>query len=1086
MTPSGTWLVAPAPPPPDFNLTIPSNSFTNMAGTASVSYTVNVNPVNGFNGAVNFSALGLQGGAHATFNPATIVGSGQTIMTLQTAYVKHGTSTFSINGQSGAMNRSASASLAVQDFTFQVAPSDQDVTSQGTATYGVSAIGINGFSDPIVVSGGPNSTNCPGWANNGALISQSNWPSTITPNGSSANGVLIAQYNNPTVRTSLCFVMTGTSRGVSKSAQVLFSIVPTSGFSVGVSSAAPVPSPGGTTFPVTVTPTGNFSGAVTLSASGMPLGVTASFFQPTIGNGNGSTTMSVNIGPAIPPGTYPITITGSSPSTSNRTAVANLIVKPNTVFSISAAPSTRTATPSGIAGFSVLVNTTQGFSGQVTLSTEGLPSGASPVFTPASLTGAGATGLNIVTSAATPLGSYAFTITATYGSITRSTGAVLVVSGSAPAKIMSPFPGATLAGNSMAKFTWDSGVGASNYELLIGSLANGTDAVSVYNGTGQSINLTMPGATQNVYMTLRSKIGEAWQSSGAKLYKIQPNSTNTFSSSMYTGATNPNAGLPNYYLPNNGTPTEIGAYNIEKCISSGQIPGTCDKIDDPLISWCTLTFPLVDNTYKEIVSSERRLIEGPSFALTFAIPTNARPGAQTTLNCVWEGRDNFLYGQVVIYDASPNITKLQQFDPDFPDGPFKVSVYGSNFGNKRNGLTACATNTNPCNQTSDLTVCLPGNSQDPFNGVNPTCPGARWTDTQIDAYMIPANSDVVGVYDVQVTTLGANGLAFQSGGQGGQSTSVPSAKKGNFKIDPDLPIKIFIIHGLGDTNVSMLNIRENLRAVLNPTKFYVDATFNFNNLLANPPVNPDTTCLSIITGGQQLAKHVRTNIASGQRVAFITHSMGGLLVRSMLDQGLLFIPQALPKPSAVVGMATLGTPHLGAPTLPLLDFLGKCQIQLKEMRSDLRVFQNLDAAMLLSPILIPLRHSWNPLLVNNKWFAAAGRACNKKLRNILLGQNQGCRDENVFSDGAVCDDSARLVHPDVGTQTSLGILDLIPSHPWFDQGFVFRHAENIEVPYVGIVPLMCGNEVGTQVIIDPDPNFWGGLFQRLKEFLNAM
>lgn len=351
-----------------------------MAGTASVSYTVNVNPINGFSGNVNFATVGLPGGAHATFNPATIVGSGQTTMTLQAAAVKHGTSTFSVTGQSGAMNRSASATLAVQDFTFQIAPSDQDVTSQGSATYGVSAIGINGFNDPITVSGGPNSTNCPGFANNGTLISQSTWPSTITPNGSSANGVVTAQYYSSAGRTSLCFVMTGTSRGVSKSAQVLFSVVPTSGFSIGVSSAAQVPSPSGTTFAVTVTPTGTFSGAVTLSASGMPAEVTANFLQTTMVNGSGSTTMSVNVSPATPPGTYPIIVTGSSPSTPNRTDVANLIVQSNTTFSISAAPSTRTATPSGITGYSVLVNTTQGFSGQVTLSTTGLPSGASPVF----------------------------------------------------------------------------------------------------------------------------------------------------------------------------------------------------------------------------------------------------------------------------------------------------------------------------------------------------------------------------------------------------------------------------------------------------------------------------------------------------------------------------------------------------------------------------------------------------------------------------------------------------------------------------------------------------------------------------------
>ena len=68
---------------------------------------------------------------------------------------------------------------------------------------------------------------------------------------------------------------------------------------------------------VTVTALNGFSGAVALSASGLPAGATASFAPASI-NGAGTSTLTVN----APPGTYNLTITGTSGSLSHQAAIA--------------------------------------------------------------------------------------------------------------------------------------------------------------------------------------------------------------------------------------------------------------------------------------------------------------------------------------------------------------------------------------------------------------------------------------------------------------------------------------------------------------------------------------------------------------------------------------------------------------------------------------------------------------------------------------------------------------------------------------------------------------------------------------------
>src|SRR5207248_3322400 len=68
-----------------------------------------------------------------------------------------------------------------------------------------------------------------------------------------------------------------------------------------------------------------------------------------------------------------------------------------------------------------------GFSGTVTWSVSGLPSGATGSFGPASLAGSGSSTLTVTTSASTPVGTSTLIVTGTSGNLSRSDTVTLVV-----------------------------------------------------------------------------------------------------------------------------------------------------------------------------------------------------------------------------------------------------------------------------------------------------------------------------------------------------------------------------------------------------------------------------------------------------------------------------------------------------------------------------------------------------------------------------------------------------------------------------------------------------------------------------------
>ncbi|HEY1178799.1 MAG TPA: S8 family serine peptidase, partial [Phytomonospora sp.] len=96
-------------------------------------------------------------------------------------------------------------------------------------------------------------------------------------------------------------------------------------------------------------------------------------------------------------------------------------------FSVTADPASGTVEPGESATSTVKTAVTKGNAQRITFSASGLPSGAQAAFAPAAIDSGQSSALTIATSASTPQGSYAVTVTATGAKATRTTGFTLVV-----------------------------------------------------------------------------------------------------------------------------------------------------------------------------------------------------------------------------------------------------------------------------------------------------------------------------------------------------------------------------------------------------------------------------------------------------------------------------------------------------------------------------------------------------------------------------------------------------------------------------------------------------------------------------------
>ena len=141
-------------------------------------------------------------------------------------------------------------------------------------------------------------------------------------------------------------------------------------------------------------------------------------------NTSGSTTLSVATNGTTPPGSYPLTIRGTSGPVLHSVNVTLVIAAD---FSLVVTPSSRTVAPDGSTTYTVTVAGGPGFSGAVNLSVTNLPKFVSAQFTPSSVASGQPSTLSINTKKNVARGTYTLSVTGTANGLVRSTDVTLIV-----------------------------------------------------------------------------------------------------------------------------------------------------------------------------------------------------------------------------------------------------------------------------------------------------------------------------------------------------------------------------------------------------------------------------------------------------------------------------------------------------------------------------------------------------------------------------------------------------------------------------------------------------------------------------------
>src|SRR5437773_967124 len=459
-------------PASNFVIAASPSSQTVTAGGAT-SYSVAISPTGGFSGQVTLGVSGLPSGANGSFSPNPASSSATLSVTTSTSTLA-GTYTLTISGVSGGLTHSTTVALVVEgpaDVLYSDARSGQPWALGAVTTSAVTIRGGTNRAAMIMVTmsantatgitaslGGVSGTLIPGTDSgttatfrsmifqvinppSGLQTATVSWTGSmnvdvgvITASGVNQttpciNGTFAASNSSPSVSTSVTIasnpgdltasIGTTANQWVSPftnqtlkwgidSNEVGGDVGPGTGttthtwtgqftnemhvvsganFKAAAStpdfalSASPssqtVTAGGATSYSVAISPTGGFSGQVTLSVSGLPSGANGSFSPNPASS---SATLSVTTSTSTLAGTYTLTISGVSGSLTHTVTVTLVVVAPD--YTLSASPSSQTVTQGGTTTYNVTITAIGGFVGQVTLGVSGLPSGANGSFSP--------------------------------------------------------------------------------------------------------------------------------------------------------------------------------------------------------------------------------------------------------------------------------------------------------------------------------------------------------------------------------------------------------------------------------------------------------------------------------------------------------------------------------------------------------------------------------------------------------------------------------------------------------------------------------------------------------------------------------
>ncbi len=324
-------------------------------------------------------------------------------------------------------------------------PVSQSITLQLSATAGTVARGASGNSTLSLSRVG-------GYTGSVALTAE-NLPTgvtaTFTPaqlTGSASSATVVFDVGTTATAGSSTITVRAAGTGVSAVTATYGLTIPAPAVALTAGSGASSIVVGGSaTVPITITRSNGFTDAVTLAATGLPTGVTATFTPATIAAGSTTSTLSLVVAGTAASGASTVTISASGTGVTTQTASLALTLTAATTPAVSL-----TSTPAAVSIVAGANGTTAigvsrigGFAGDVTLALEGAPAGVTGAFSANPVLAAGTSStLSITTTGAAVPGIYNLTVRGTGTGVSAATTTVAVTVAAAPAITVSATPAA--------------------------------------------------------------------------------------------------------------------------------------------------------------------------------------------------------------------------------------------------------------------------------------------------------------------------------------------------------------------------------------------------------------------------------------------------------------------------------------------------------------------------------------------------------------------------------------------------------------------------------------------------------------------
>jgi subtilisin family serine protease len=300
------------------------------------------------------------------------------------------------------------------DYTVGVAPSSATVAAGGTASYTVTVTGVNGFAGDVSLSVGglPDSVGAAAFS-----------PAVVSGAGTSTLTITTAASAPP---GSYPLTITGTSSSTTHTATATLVVPAPPDFALSAAPSAQTINAGTVaTYTVSVGSLNGFTGDVALSLGGLSASVGTATFTPATVTTAGTSQLRITTATTAPGGTYQLTVAGTSGSITH-TVPLSLSVRARD-FTLSAGPSSITVTRGQTASYSVAVGSVGGFTGNVTLTVSGVPSGSIVSWSANPLAAPGSSTLRIRTTGSTLRGTFTVKVTGKSGTLVHQSTVTLIV-----------------------------------------------------------------------------------------------------------------------------------------------------------------------------------------------------------------------------------------------------------------------------------------------------------------------------------------------------------------------------------------------------------------------------------------------------------------------------------------------------------------------------------------------------------------------------------------------------------------------------------------------------------------------------------